>query len=245
MHSSLLTIILKNIRVTKVLFMVVIVMINSACTSTKVHLYSRYLSESVRVELTQQLQEKGFEVVNNTYRFPDDIHQSSLIYAPYMAQQDSVALLLKQLKTLGWTSIYQQVFASGNHYYVNNSVGLLLLPPGESKPDNNSVEALSQHYQAKKCHYDMSLILNSDSTYSFVGPDSEGLKNLGFTAGQWKITQYPYIEMVSEDEDWRFYYKIKHSSSTDMISHVKVISLSPFEHNSKLPQCKFEYGLRL
>ena len=47
-----------------------------ACSSTKVHLYTRYLSAEETGKITKNLEVHGFDIIPNTLAFPDGIEQS-------------------------------------------------------------------------------------------------------------------------------------------------------------------------
>lgn len=107
----------------------------SACSSTKVHLYSRYLSEQENIEITKAIEEQGFDVITNTLAFPDEIQQSTLLYSPFVQKENGVDILIATLNNIGWAiSTVQPIFA-GNHFYTKDSVGLFLLPDGIGQSD--------------------------------------------------------------------------------------------------------------
>ena len=63
---------------------IVIIWLLSACTSTKVHLYRRYLSETDIKQVSKNLEDLGFDVISNKLMFPEGIEQSTLLYCPFI-----------------------------------------------------------------------------------------------------------------------------------------------------------------
>lgn len=50
-----------------------------ACSSTKVHLYKRYLSAQETEIIVEKLAGNGFEVITNTLIFPDEMWSSNIV----------------------------------------------------------------------------------------------------------------------------------------------------------------------
>ena len=73
-----------------------------ACSSTKIHLYTRYLAADDVAKITQALAAHDFDVVSNTLKYPDDIMQSTLLYSPFMEGENRIDELINTLDDLGW-----------------------------------------------------------------------------------------------------------------------------------------------
>ncbi|WP_019026393.1 hypothetical protein [Colwellia piezophila] len=218
-----------------------------ACSSTKVHLYTRYLSAQQAEEITNNLEGLGFDVIANTLVFPDEIEQSTLLYSPFVEGENRVDVLINSLDKAGWIIANVKPIFAGNHYYTKNSVGLLLLPDGVRQSDKVTVQDLANEYESENCRASMILRLNSDASYQFLylnkasaqSRQSEQLK------GSWQITSYPYIELISSNKMWRFYYEIQKTIDSDVVGKIELIELKPVDEQYTLPKCSFIYGIRV
>jgi len=214
-----------------------------ACSSTKVHLYTRYLSAQETEKITKELEVLGFDIVANSLTFPDGIEQSTLLYSPFVEGENSVNILIDSLGKSGWDITSVKPIFAGNHYYTKNSVGLLLLPEGAKQNDQVHRQDLVNEYESKACNASITLKLNSDASYQFLYPDMEASQKEQLQ-GSWQITSYPYIELVSSKKFRRFYYEIQRKTETDVVGKIALIELKPLEDHYALPKCTFYYGLR-
>ena len=73
-----------------------------ACTSTKVHLYSRYLSPLEVQTISKALENVNFEVMTNSLSFPDTVSHSTLLYSPFIQDEAQVDNVINALTKLGW-----------------------------------------------------------------------------------------------------------------------------------------------
>jgi len=223
-------------------------MLISACSSTKVHLYTRYLSVQEAEKVTEDLEELGFEIVSNSLAFPDGIEQSTLLYSPFVEGENSIEVLLNSLEASGWTISSIQPLFAGNHYYTKNSVGLLLLPDGGMLSDKVTSQDIANEYESKKCRQSMKLKLNSDGSYQFNYLTKKNGEAKGETeqlTGTWQITSYPYIELTSQNKLWRFYYQVEKSIVADVVGKTDITELKPLDDHYTLPKCNFIYGVRI
>jgi hypothetical protein len=214
-----------------------------ACSSTKVHLYTRYLSVEETQGITGELEELGFDVVANTLVFPDDVEQSTLLYSPFVEGENSINILIASLDKSGWVISNVKPIFSGNHYYTKNSVGLLLLPDGVMKNDQVTAQDLANEYESKQCENSIKLKLNSDGTYQFLYSNNHYNENEQLK-GNWQITSYPYIEFTSSNKGWRFYYEIHKNIESDVVGKIELIELKPVDDQYTLPVCSYVYGVR-
>jgi hypothetical protein len=228
---------MKVINVLLICFLIV------SCSSTKVHLYSRYLSEKEVDNITKTLEEHNFDVVANELDFPRDIEQSTLLYSPFIQGEDSVNVLIDALDKTGWVISNVQPLFSGNHYYTKNSVGLLLLPEGVTPKDNAAANALINEYDSQGCDLDVKLRLLKNGDYSFEY--IEGNPNqIDHLQGRWKVTSYPFVELSSTNKEWFFYFEIQQKIEVDVVGKVEITQLIPVEKYYLLPHCRFVYGIR-
>ena len=215
-----------------------------SCSSTKVHLYTRYLSVVDTEAVTKNLEEVGFDVIANTLVFPDGIEQSTLLYSPFVEGENTLNILIDTLANIGWLVPNVQPIFAGNHYYTKNSVGLLLLPDGVVKNDQVIRQDLANEYKSKECDTAIKLRLNNDASYQFLYPNKTDNQTEQLT-GTWQITSYPYIELTSLNKVWRFYYEIQKNAITDVVGKIEVIELKPLDDHYTLPKCSFVYGIRV
>jgi len=227
----------------KVISVLLMCFILSACSSTKVHLYTRYLSVHETEVITKELEELGFDIVANSLAFPDGIEQSTLLYSPFVEGENSVNILIDSLDKSGWDITSVKPIFAGNHYYTKNSVGLLLLPDGLIPSDKVTSQDIANEYASKACEASIKLRLNSDATYQFLY-SNKTLEQTEQLTGSWQITSYPYIELTSSNKVWRFYYEIQKNTATDVVGKIEIVELKPIDEHYKLPKCSFVYGVR-
>ena len=218
-----------------------------ACSATKIHLYTCYLSAEETEAVTKNLEGLGFDVIANTLVFPDEVQQSTLLYSPFVEGENTLNILIDTLAKIGWLVPNVQPIFAGNHYYTKNSVGLLLLPDGGRQSDKVTRQDLVNEYESENCQASMTLRLNSDASYQFLylnKASAQSRKSEQLT-GSWQITSYPYIELTSLNKMWRFYYEIQKDIETDVVGKIEIIELKPVDDHYTLPKCSFLYGLRV
>jgi hypothetical protein len=137
------------------------------CSSTKIHLYSRYLSDSEIKKVSENIENLGFDVEINTLPFPDEIHESTLVY-PLMFNYDEVLSgLTSSLAQLGWPISNKELLVNGNHWF-QNSAGLFIIPEGVKQNDRIPPQDLANEYESRNFDKPLKIKLNSDNTYQFV-----------------------------------------------------------------------------
>jgi hypothetical protein len=230
---------------------IVTIWLLSACTSTKVHLYTRYLSETDIKQVSKNLEALGFDVISNKLMFPEGIEQSTVLYSPFVEGEDTINRLISSMAEQGWPIPWVQPIVAGNHYYTKNSLGLLLLPQGAKRHDQVHPQDMVNEYQSKDCHISLKLTLHNDASYQFAYQNQQASQQAKQQAGQqeqmqgrWQITSYPYLELVSSTKYRRFYYEIQSTTKKDLVGQINFIELKPIDDHYSLPQCSFHYGLR-
>ncbi|TYK64126.1 hypothetical protein [Colwellia echini] len=215
-----------------------------SCSSTEVHLYTRYLSDSEIKEISKNLDESNFKVVTNTLSFPETINQSTLLYSPFIQGENTLDILTNSLSDLGWAIPNVEALVYGNHWYSKDSVGLFLLPEGVKQKDKIANQDLANNYESRNCDTLVNLRINKDNTYqlSFTNQINEQTDHL---KGNWKIRSYPYIELTSFNDFWWFYFEIEQKIEEDKISKIEIIELKPVDTYSFFPNCSFVNGVRV
>ncbi len=231
----------------KIVLIVLVCFFISACSATKVHLYTRYLSETEVKEVTKNLQGLGFDIITNRLMYPEGIEQSTLLYSPFVEGEDTVDNLIASMEENGWFIPNIQPIFAGNHYYTKNSLGLLLLPEGTKRNDQVHRQDMVNEYQSKDCNVELRLTLKSDASYQFSYLNEQASRPSNQKEqlqGSWQVTSYPYIELVSSKKYRRFYYEIQTTMATDRVGKINFIELKPLDDHYSLPKCSFHYGLR-
>ncbi|XPF94889.1 hypothetical protein ACM9HF_02435 [Colwellia sp. RE-S-Sl-9] len=215
-----------------------------ACSSTEVHLYTRYLSDIEIEKISLKLDQSNFNVVTNNLSFPETIHQSTLLYSPFIKGDKTLDTLINSLSEIGWTIPSVEALVSGNHWYSKNSVGLFLLPEGIKQKDKIANQDLANDYESRNCDTLVSLRINKDNTYllTFANKTHERTDHL---KGHWKIRSYPYIEFTSFNERWWFYFEIEQKVESDKVSKINIIELKPVDRYPFFPNCSFANGVRI
>jgi len=216
-----------------------------ACSTTTVHLYSRYLSKDEISAVKSKLTDLGFKVEINTLAFPDEVKQSSLIYSPFIENEQRLSTVVDSVSALGWQLSNTQMLKEGNHWYTKNNVGLFLVPEGARARDNIAISDLVNEYKTRNCTTSAAIRLNNNGSYKISFSQSlsnSRVNRTDFNRGHWKITAFPYVELKSLNKKWFFYFKIE--EIVDNIGTVNLIELVPENNYPVLPNCSFAFGLR-
>jgi hypothetical protein len=213
----------------------------AGCTNTKVHLYTKHLSEEDRVKVTKELERNNFTVIENTLSIPESINESTLIYAPFSVNMDHVNVALETLSKIGWTGIQSENFVKGNHWYKKNNFGLILIPEGLIKGDFQLNEELSQRYVGTDCDTYVEIELNSNNIYTVKYKDG---RKVITKKGSWKVTTYPYLELSVADGLMPMYFQAVKSTEQDIIGKVNLIEIEPLQSYQIFSNCKFRHGVR-
>jgi hypothetical protein len=214
-----------------------------ACSSTKVHLYTRYLTDTEIKEISKELENADFDVIPNNLTFPDTVNESTLLYSPFIQGEDSLESITNTLTKLGWDIPSVESLVSGNHWFKQDSVGLFLLPEGIKQNDKIASQDLVNVYKSRNCEVSVNIRLDSDNTYQiFFAKSTDGRTD--HLKGKWKVRSYPYLELTSSNERWWFYFEIQQKVETDKVSKIAVVELKPVDNYSFFPNCSFAYGVR-
>jgi hypothetical protein len=214
-----------------------------SCSTTKVHLYKRYLSDDDVLLITQKLETLGYDVEDNTLDFPTEIQHPTVIYSPLIQDEASLTNLVSATSELGWPDIDVQLLFKGNHWYSKNSVGLFLMSKGVERSNRVGIQDLANQYTSDKCELSAKLKLNPDNTYQISYKNEPNTKSQHKT-GHWALTGYPYIQLISSNNKWNFYFEIHESHLTDIIGKVDLLELKPLSSHHIFPNCSFVYGVR-
>ena len=217
----------------------------TACAApTKVHLYGRYLSESNIKNITDTLEESGFDVEANQHEFPTNLNQSTILYSPLIKDRDAVTTLVSQLSELNIAIFDTQPLFEGKHFYTRNNLGLFILPDGTTLREQINERDVANEYHSFDCENHITLNLNANKTYELLMDKLPYPKESDYLTGIWRITQYPYISLgPKEGYEW-FYFEIQQDSEIDKLGTINQVKLIGQDEYSYLHFCDFVYGVR-
>jgi hypothetical protein len=220
---------------------IILLVLLAGCTNTKVHLYTKYLSEEETQKVTKELEKKRFTVIKNTLSIPGNVDESSVIYSPFLINRDHLSTALDALSKLGWTGIRLENFVKGNHWYGKNNFGLILLPKGLVKSELKINDELSQRYVGTDCDAQVEIELHSNNIYRIKYKDGSKMitKN-----GSWKVSGYPYLELSNEDGFLPMYFQAVKKTEQDLIGKINIIEIKPVQNYQIFSNCKFSHGVR-
>ncbi|WP_242634875.1 hypothetical protein [Alteromonas sp. KUL42] len=93
------------------------------------------------------------------------------------------------------------------------------------------------------------LILGENNANAQKTNSNSSSSTLMKTSGQWKLRQFPYLELQENGASYaNFYFEISQSKETDQISEIHFINLTTINVNSTTPlplTCVFTYGERI
>ena len=226
----------------KKLLTLVLGLLVTACSSTKVHLNHRYLDEQQLARITQKLEEAGYNVKVNNFAYPNNISQSTLVYSPMIGDKAAVDNILQLLDAENWPVHSVSPLVSGKHWFTKDSVGLYLLPEGINPHYGNTVQDLVSVYKSRACETDVEIHLKADAKFEIVfsEPVSE---DRSFT-GAWHSNNYPVIQLTPDDDLWPWYFEVNRTIESDKISNIEVAELVPLNQDKLFPGCKFASGVR-
>lgn len=238
----------------------ILLLLLSGCSSKPtVYVYAKYLDDSERNELINNLTKEGLDVKSNEFDFPSTVTSNTVLYSLLLQEPDAIDKTSEVANTLGFPIQSVQMLTQGNHWYTKNSLALFLLPGG-GRPDGTLLsQDLVHKYQADICLENTVLTLNPNGTFELIIGDknSSAKKNNSNSSssafkkasGQWKLRQFPYLELQENGASYaNFYFEISQSKETDQISEIHFINLTTINVNSTTPlplTCVFTYGERI
>lgn len=227
----------------KIIITILFCVILSACSSTKVHLYTRYLSDADIAKIKQKLEKENFDVETNTLIFPSSVQQSTILHSLFLQDEKALDIVANVLTELGWPIDRIKPVVEGNHWYLKNSMGLLIVPEGAKPQGQIAPQDLVLEYKSQDCNTPLMMHLNRDGSYNFIFKDPAANAE-SHAKGHWKITSYPYIELLSLNEAWIFYFEIETKTEVDKVSEIDIIELKPIDEYEPFAGCSFVHGLR-
>ena len=241
------------------LLSILLLLLPGCSSKPTVYVYAKYLDDSERNELTNNLTKEGLDVKSNEFDFPSTVTSNTVLYSLLLQEPDAIDKTSEVADNLGFPIHSVQMLTQGNHWYTKNSLALFLLPEG-GRPDGTLLsQDLAHKYQADTCSENTLLTLNPNGTFELILSDnnSSAQKNnsnssnsvLKRASGQWKLRQFPYLELQEDGANYaNFYFEISQSKEIDQISEIHFINLTTINVNSTTPlplTCVFTYGERI
>ena len=223
--------------------MIFVVLLFCSCSQTTVHLYSRYLSDAQIEEINKVLVKADFIVKPNQLAFPQSITQSSLIYSPVIQDHNAVDNVTNDLSKLGWEIHHTSILFTDNHWYKENSIALMLLPPEVDPHTQTHQKDWANEYTSQNCETTLTIKLNKNGQYQILSAENKLLQHED-AKGNWEIPNFPYLELRSGDPDWALFFELKQYIETDQIGDIHISELIPLSNYVIFGGCSFMHGLR-
>jgi hypothetical protein len=214
------------------------------CSQTTVHLYSKYLSDQQIKVINNELVTADFVVRLNQLQFPQSVTQSSLTYSPLIKDRHAVNELINAMSHIGWDIQHTSMLFIDNHWYKENSIALMLVPPGIDPQTITNHQNLANIYKSRNCEKQLTINLEQNGQYQISAGQEKPLNHL-IAAGKWTINQFPYLELLPTGADWSLYFELEHRLEVDQIGQIEIAELSPMDNHSILIGCTFIHGLRI
>jgi hypothetical protein len=224
-------------------YLILVALLFCSCSQTTVHLYSRYLSDPQIEAISKELVAADFLVKPNQLKFPQSVTQSSLTYSPLINNRNAVNKLIYTMREVGWDIENTRMLFIDNHWYKENSIALMLVPPGVNPQQIKNQQDWANEYTSQNCNTDLTIKLQLDGQYKILNLKSQLLKH-GLARGSWNFTHFPYLELTSKTDDWSFYFEVKYYAQKDRVGEVQIFELSPIDKYIFLDNCSFVFGVR-
>lgn len=224
-------------------FLILVALVFCSCSQTTVHLYARYLSDSQIQAINKKLVAADFAVKPNHLKFPQSITQSSITYSPLINDRNAVNKLINSMHGMGWEIHNISMLVTDNHWYKDNSIALMLVPPNVDTRAQINQQDWVNEYNSQNCAQSLSINLLRSGQYQILTEHNQLLQHEVAT-GKWAINNFPYLELRSKNADWQFYFELKHYVNTDKIGEIQISELSPMSHYTVFSSCTFVYGIR-
>lgn len=224
-------------------YLILVILFLCGCSQTTVHLYSRYLSDAQIEEINKELVAADFIVKPNHLEFPISVTQSSLTYSPVINDQQAVNKVITELSNIGWEVHHTSMLFTDNHWYKENSIALMLLPPGVTPQAQTHQQDWANSYTGQNCDLGLTINLEQNGQYQIVTAKNL-LLNHDYATGKWNISVFPYLELRAKDSDWGVFFELSTRVYSDQIGEVYISELTPMSNYLMFAGCTFVYGVR-
>jgi hypothetical protein len=194
--------------------------------------------------INEELVAADFVVKPNQLQFPQSVTQSSLTYSPLIEDRNAVNKLIYAMSHIGWDIHHTRMLFTDNHWYKENSIALMLIPPEVNPKAITHPQSWANDYTSYNCELGLTISLEQDGQYQILTA-KKLLLNHDYAKGQWTIRNFPYLELRGKDSDWGFFFELKSYVQTDQIGEVHISELTPMNNYLVFASCSFVYGLRV
>ncbi|GAA6171827.1 hypothetical protein NBRC116592_14970 [Colwellia sp. KU-HH00111] len=212
------------------------------CSTTTVHVNTRYLNDIDSQTIKSELKAKGLKVEFNDLVFPENITSTSILYSPFISNKVALSQIENILATSGFHVEDISALVAANHWYTKDTIGLFIVPDGIHPNSGKNSEDIALQYQSEQC--DKSIQLNLQKNGKFTYEFSTAQENMKLT-GTWSITGYPYILLESEDPYLHYYLEVSRNKAMDKISEIMLVKLTPLTNSPVISNCTFLHGIRI
>ncbi|GGF64926.1 hypothetical protein GCM10011338_16600 [Alteromonas lipolytica] len=208
-----------------------------------VYLYAKYLTPQERESLEEALGNKEFAVQSNNFEFPTTIEQNTILYSLVLSKPALLTHIEQVTEANGFTISRQQAMTEGNHWYTKDSAALFLYSLEGAKKGLRKAD-VARSYIASGCDTDITLTLQNDGSYQFLGTIADAFQKQHAT-GTWLFRQRPYVELRATGADYSSqYFEVSREYTRDQISALTFIRLTPLQSYLLDSDCVLEFALR-
>lgn len=213
----------------------------AGCTTTKVHLYTTYLTEQDVANISQSLERHNFTVIKNSLPVPDGITESTIIYSPLRRNTKPLEQAVALLSGAGWPELKTAHFVKGNHWYDDEHLGLIILPADFATKGLAREQQLARSYNGTNCQSPVEIDIQPNNRYKMTYQVDGQTKE---KQGGWHIPNYPYLALEDGGGLLPMYFEVMQYMETDLIGRIDIIELKALQSYPILAKCQFKDGQR-
>ncbi|MCW8107926.1 hypothetical protein OPS25_05390 [Alteromonas ponticola] len=213
----------------------------SACSTTIIHLISRYLNTTQQTDLVALLERHNFKVKLSEHPFPLSITDTTLVFSPLLTDPEALTTLHAILPIAGYPLSRSSALVEGKHWYTKNNIGFYPIPTGVDPFSDTLPAALAHEYKSENCAKNFSLTLSHSGRFRLV-TDAGTRQKIN---GLWRVTEFPYLVLQGTNQFKNFYFEVKQAKLKDQVSHISVITLVPLNSHPLIPPCDVSFGERI
>lgn len=216
----------------------VFLLLLSACSATKVHLFTQGVEASELNQISETLQQQGFRV-NLVELQPPDLPNATIIYSPALPNIDDVARISTSLAEFGYNNIELIAVSKDNQSYTGRNVGLYLSGPDANMQVDQNEQPMPFEYAGHCDASDAYLNLQPNGSFDLkiISWDESDKEHTKVLSGQWKA-QDAWLELILNKSAASKFQIIK-SERTDEQSLYTKTQLTSTQETGKLAGCRF------
>lgn len=222
----------------QILFGLIVLFLLTACSTTKVHLFTQGVEAGELDGIAATLENQGFRVRLVELQ-PPELRNAAIIYSPAHPHIEDVENIGATLFELGYKDIDLIAVGRDNQSYTGRNVGLYLGEPSI----NQKVEQSGQHFPtefAGHCHSTdayLMLYTNGNFDLNIISWDESDKEHSNKMSGQWK--ERGDILEVFVDKFAATEFQIETFVRTDEHNLYKKTQLTSVDSSKQLAGCRF------